>query len=199
MSVNEPDLRCRTIYQSDIRPRRTRKAWDEPGHAHFLTYSCNKRLPLLTKDRTRRWVVEAMDRARATLKVSLFAYVIMPEHVHVLLFPGSECPMRRVLAALKRSVSREARDHLVKTGQHEWLKRLTVRYPSRTVFRFWQPGGGYDRNVWQQRSIRETVDYIHANPVRRELVESPEDWAWSSAKFWAGEKDVPIKMDSIDL
>ena len=85
------------------------------------------------------------------------------------------------------------------TGQREWLDRLTVRYPSRTVFRFWQPGGGCDHNVWRERTVRDVADYIHANPVRRGLVEFPEEWTWSSAGFWAGEADVPIAMDSIDL
>jgi len=45
-------------------PRKTRRSWDEPGHAHFLTWSCYRRLPLLTAERTRRWVVEAMDEVR---------------------------------------------------------------------------------------------------------------------------------------
>lgn len=199
MSVREPELPCRTAYQSDMQPRKTREAWDEPDHAHFLTYSCHKRAPLLVKDRVRRWVVEAMEQTRATLNIALFAYVIMPEHVHVLLFPKSDCPMRRVLATLKRGVSQHARKHLMDTGPHEWLNRLTVRYPSRTVFRFWQPGGGYDHNVWRERTVRDVADYVHANPVRRGLVESPEQWTWSSAGFWKGEADVPIMMDSIDL
>ncbi len=199
MSVKKSSSPVRSAHPGDIRPHKTRKAWDEPRHAHFLTYSCHKRAALLVKDRVRRWVVEAMEQTRATLNISLLAYVIMPDHVHVLLLPKSGCPMRRVLAALKSSVSRHAREHLMDTGQREWLDRLTVRYPSRTVFRFWQPGGGYDRNVWRERTVREVMDYMHANPVRRGLVESPEEWAWSSARFWAGQEDVPIAMDSIDL
>ncbi len=180
-------------------PRKTRKAWDEPGHAHFLTYSCYQRWALLTKDRTCQWVVESLDRTRRKLNVALWAYVIMPEHVHVLLFPRSDCPMRLILAMLKRSVSDRARENLASAKQGQWLDRLTVHYPSRTVFRFWQPGGGYDHNIWRQRTMAEVVEYIHANPVRRELVDCPGDWQWSSARFWAGEKDFPIAMDPIDL
>lgn len=179
--------------------RKIRKALDEPGHAHFLTYSCLRCWPLLSSDRIRHWVVEGMEETRRRLDVALWAYVIMPEHVHLLLFPESECPMRRVLAALKRGVSKRARSYLIETGQHDWLERLTIRHPSRTVFRFWQPGGGYDHNIWKQRTLREVVGYIHANPVRRGLVESPEDWYWSSARFWTGEKSVPIAMDPVDV
>jgi putative transposase len=68
-------------------PRKTRIAWNEAGHAHFLTYSCFQRLPLLTRDRTRKWVIAAMEDLRQSLLVALWAYVIMPEHVHVLLYP----------------------------------------------------------------------------------------------------------------
>jgi putative transposase len=65
-------------------PRRSRRAWNEAGNARFLTYSCFRRMPLLTLERTRRWVVEALAAARRERDVALWAYVVMPEHVHVL-------------------------------------------------------------------------------------------------------------------
>lgn len=182
------------------KPRKTRKAWDEPGHAHFLTYSCQKRWPLLSKNRTRRWVVQAMEKTRRDLNIALWACVIMPEHVHIVLLPREpDHAMRRIMASLKRSVSDHARDYLKATGNTEWLDKLTVRYPSRTVFRFWQPGGGYDCNIWKEKTLMDVIEYVHANPVRRGLVEHPEGWEWSSARFWAGHEDVPIKMDPIDV
>jgi len=69
------------------RVRKTRRAWNEIGHAHFLIYSCHQRLSLLTRRRTRRWVIEAMERVRRKQDVALWVYVIMPEHVHILLHP----------------------------------------------------------------------------------------------------------------
>ena len=71
--------------------------------------------------------------------------------------------------------------------------------PDEEVFRFWHPGGGYDENVWNERPIPEILDYIHMNPVRRGLVEQPTDWTWSSARFWSGNRDVPLLMDPIDV
>lgn len=177
-------------------PRKTRVAWDEPGHAHFVTFSCFQRLPLLTKDRTRQWVVVAMEEMRRKLDVGVWAYVVMPEHVHVLFYPRtSTYEMRRILVALKRPVSDAARKHLEDTSAIRWLKRLTVRYPSRTVFRFWQPGGGFDRNIFKEKSVPSVIEYMHDNPVRRGLVSDPLAWRWSSAQFWAGRSDVPIRMD----
>ena len=177
-------------------PRKTRRAWNEPGHAHFLTYSCLHRIKLLNSDRSRGWVVQAMERLRHEQNVALWAYVIMPEHVHLLICPhDDEYQMRRILAVLKRPVSDAARDYLVRTGQTAWPKRLTVIYPSRKVFRFWQPGGGFDHNIFKEKTVPTVVDYIHENPVRRRLVDRPADWEWSSAEYWEGGSNVPIRMD----
>lgn len=65
----------------------------------------------------------------------------MPEHVHVLLCPHRPSyEMRRILVALKCPVSDAAREHLEQMEDDKWLDRLCVEYPSRRVFRFWQPG-----------------------------------------------------------
>lgn len=56
--------------------------------------------------------------------------------------------------------------------------------------RFWQAGGGFDRNVRDEDELLREIDYIHLNPVRRGLVKTPCDWAWSSARWYAGEESV---------
>ena len=88
---------------------KTRRTWNEPGHAHFLTYSCHQRLPLLNRDRdrARRWVIEALAGVRERFHVVLWAYVIMPEHVRVLLRPRTmEYDVSRILVAVKQPVAR---------------------------------------------------------------------------------------------
>ncbi len=176
--------------------RKTRRAFNDSGHAHYLTFSCYRRWPLLARDRARRWVIDALRKTRNNLDVALWAYVIMPEHVHVLLHPRrSDYEMKRILVALKRPVAKAARQWLAERGERRWIERLTVAYPSRQVFRFWQPGGGFDHNVFRDKTVPPIVDYIHANPVRRGLVQVPSDWPWSSARFWVGESDVPLRMD----
>lgn len=178
---------------------KSRTAWNEPGHAHFLTFSCYRRLPLLSRDRSCRWVLDAMDAMRRNHNVALWAYVIMPEHVHLLCRPRDlNYEMRVILAALKRPVAANAKSFLTERGDNTWLNRLTVRHPTRTVFRFWQPGGGFDHNVFRERTLAAVVEYIHANPVRRGLVAHPTDWEWSSARFWEGRSDVHLKMDHPD-
>jgi putative transposase len=64
-------------------------------------------------------------------------------------------------------------------------------------YRFWQRGGGYDRNAIEPATLRMMIEYIHNNPVGRGLVEHPTDWLWSSARFYEGYSSVPICMDPL--
>jgi len=176
--------------------RKRRRVYAEPGHAHYLTFSCRHRLPLLTKDRTRRWFIAAVETARHRHRFDLYAYVVMPEHAHLLVRARTPSyDLSRFLYDVKRPVSWKAKTWLQESGREEWLRRLTSTRGMRRVFHFWQPGGGYDRNVRRVVDFLGITDYIHANPVRRGLVEKPTDWVWSSARFWSGEDTVLMTMD----
>ena len=119
----------------------------------------------------------------------------MPEHVHVLVYPG-DAPeqMSAFLRAVKEPVARKAIRHF-KDHASAWLARVTVSEGRRLRHRFWQPGGGYDRNITSDEALRAMIDYIHANPVRRGLVARVEDWEWSSARWYAGLRPVKLEMD----
>jgi len=78
---------------------------------------------------------------------------------------------------------------------------MFIKTGGKTVFRFWQAGGGFDINLWSAKAIHSSIKYIEANPVRKELVEQPEDWKWSSAKtrkyqegLISDEVDIPVLM-----
>ncbi len=178
---------------------KTRRSYNIPNHAHFLTFSCYKRLPLFDSDISCQWLIDSLRVVRDTQQVSLIAYVIMPEHVHLLIHPRTESyQISRILAAIKRPVSKLARAWYT---QHDpkMMNTLRVEQGDRVNFRFWQAGGGYDRNITDRDSIRQIADYIHGNPVRRGLAQQPTDWDWSSARYWAGERDVQLVMDRVAL
>jgi putative transposase len=103
--------------------------------------------------------------------------------------------LREVLAAIKLPVSRRAVAH-VREHAPSFLPKLRDRQPNgRYTHRFWQRGGGYDRDLHEPGTIHATIDYIHANPVRRNLAERPELWRWSSAAFFAGTGESPLRPD----
>jgi putative transposase len=126
----------------------------------------------------------------------LWAYVIMPEHVHILLHPHEPSyDVSRILRRIKQPVGQRAMRYL-RDHAPEWLERLTILKPDgASERRFWQAGGGYDRNIVEDTTIRTVIDYIHLNPVHRGLVERSEDWEWSSARWYAGIRPVPLEID----
>ena len=142
-------------------------------------------MPLLTNDSWRRMLSESIDRAMAGHGFRMVAFVYMPEHVHILTFPaGREAHIDRLLKAIKRPFSFRIEQQLIETGS-SLLDRLTVRErPGKNVFRFWQEGGGYDRNLVSADTVEAAINYIHTNPAGRGLCERAADWKWSSCRHY---------------
>ena len=177
-----------------------RQRYEHLNHARFLTCSCYKRQPFLNAERSRLWFVDALDKAREKHKFDLWAWVIMPEHFHVLLYPDpSGSSVSAILSTIKQSVAKRSL-LWVRERAPEFLERMAdPRHDGTIVHRFWQRGGGYDRNFWSPKHIWSTIDYIHENPVTRGLCERQEDWKWSSAvdHVGCGEGLLPIDPDRI--
>ncbi|HVU88843.1 MAG TPA: transposase [Pirellulales bacterium] len=183
--------------ESQGQPARKRCVrYNEPGVVHALTFSCFQRRQFLNKDRSRQWFVEAVSRARERLEFNVWAYVIMPEHCHLLVYPrNQDYSISRILSAIKIPVSRRARAYLEAQAPDRLHAMLDCQPNGRVDYRFWQRGGGFDRNLSEPRAIYQTIDYIHANPVRRGLVAKPSEWRWSSALFYEGHAEVPLWMN----
>ncbi|MCC6659782.1 MAG: hypothetical protein IT437_02730 [Phycisphaerales bacterium] len=124
------------------------------------------------------------------------AYVIMPDHFHALLFPRRHpYAMAGILKTIKQPVARRAVEFL-RSRAPGHLPRLRVQRPDgRIEHRFWQQGGGYDRNLWKPEALRNSVRYIHQNPVEAGLCENAEDWLWSSARWYSRMDGVVLPMD----
>jgi putative transposase len=112
---------------------------------------------------------------------------------------GRAKPTTRAEVQKDPTLDQRAKAFLIESNQQEWIQKLTIMQGNRETFRFWQPGGGYDKNLWNQRPINNVIDYIHANPVRRGLVERPTDWMWSSASVYAGISADPLAIDPVSV
>ena len=178
-----------------VNHRKKLRRYNIPGDAHELTFSCHQRLPFLSRDRTRLWLIDAIEKARRDLAFDVWAYVIMPEHAHLLVWPRRTIyDTSKILSAVKRPVAIKA-IHYLREHSTAWLQRMGVRRrDGKLQYRFWKPGGGYDRNVVEPRTAHEMV-YIHLNPVRRGLVANAEDWKWSSAGWYAGVWPALLEID----
>ena len=165
-----------------------------PGHVHELTFSCFKNRPFLSDDQYCSLVAKAVLLAKQRHSLHLLAYVFMPNHVHLLIYPD-ETPydIAKILQTIKQSSSRRVMIDVRKSS----LALLDQFYSGNNTrpYQFWQSGGGYDRNIVSHKALRNSIDYIHYNPVRAGLVESPEQWQWSSFRDWAGLGAGPIPVD----
>jgi putative transposase len=140
-------------------------------------------------------MLDAIIQARQKQMFDLLAYVIMPEHVHIILTPKPEILIRNILTSLKQPVSKRAL-LWVRQNAPSFLKQMEDRQPNGEVhYRFWQRGSGYDRNLRSRDDITEKIEYIHSNPVRRKLAEKCSDWPWSSHHAWTTGNDAPIPID----
>jgi putative transposase len=151
----------------------------------------------MSAEQTCRWLGDAIKDSRKSLDFALWAFVFMPEHAHVIIYPKNvtyEIPA--ILKAIKEPVGRSAVSYL---AQHspEWLPRITRQRGTRTERLFWQSGGGFDRNIWEPRALLSMIDYIHMNAVRRGLVARSIDWRWSSAGWFEGTPTCDLIPDKI--
>jgi putative transposase len=144
------------------------------GQLHFITFSCHHRLPYLEASKPKDILEQVIERTRRSHKLSLYAYVIMPEHVHLLLTE----PEDRILSSTIRVLKGESSKLLKGSRDH-----------------FWQPRY-YDFNVFTTAKFVEKVRYIHRNPVTRALVTKPEDYRWSSFNHYAIGASTSIEIES---
>ena len=105
----------------------------------------------------------------------LWAYVIMPEHVHLLVWPKEAVSISDLLSAVKQSVAKRVCLWAPSARPSLFDCMADKRPDGRVVRRFWLRGPGYDHNLWTPCEIHEKIRYIHANPVRRGLVRHPQD------------------------
>ena len=174
-----------------------RRAYNDPGHVHFLTFSCYRRHQFLADQETCHWLAEAIEKSRIIHSFALWSYVFMPDHVHMLLHPTAPSySMSAIMRMIKETTTRCAILEWKEHAPHK-LARTISHQGARPVHRIWQPGGGYDRNLTEWDAISRATEYIEFNPVRKGYVDKPTDWIWSSARARAGVLGIPLRVDPV--
>ena len=163
--------------------------------ALFITAVSKDRLPVFQKDRIKQRTCEAIDEARTSCGFLLFAYVLMPDHVHLL----TDAPRKpsEVLKFIKGIVGHRIIEYLKSRNYESSLLKLQhVDWKRNHRFSLWQ----HDSDVFSvssESTFMQKVNYIHQNPVRAGLVERAEDYRWSSVRWWNRSplEDEPLKVD----
>ncbi|HTT32059.1 MAG TPA: transposase [Methylomirabilota bacterium] len=163
------------------------------GDLHFITFSCYRRLPLLKSARARDVFVRELAKLREELQFRLIGYVVMPEHVHLLVSEPRQGTPSTMLQKLKLRVARRLRKR--RRNAHPGQMRLPFEESGEPLRAFWQ-ARFYDFNVYSERKRIEKLKYMHENPAKRGLVKHPKDWPWSSWGFHSGTAKVLVRIDA---
>jgi putative transposase len=142
------------------------------GDLHFITFSCYRRQPLLVAASARECFENELERVRRWYSFGVIGYVVMPEHVHLLISEPDRKNVAVVIQILKQVVSRRM-----------------------GAGRFWQVRY-YDFLVRTPHKRVEKLRYMHRNPVKRGLVAKAEDWQWSSFIHYSTGVAGPVEIES---
>jgi len=150
------------------------KRFHQTGQLHFITFSCYRRAALLNTPEARAAFEDSLERVRKWYGLFVTGYVVMPEHVHLLMSEPERASLSIALQMLKQIVARKVGAE----GGPLWQRRY------------------YDLNIWSERKRIEKLRYMHRNPVERGFVEKPEDWRWSSFRHYAFGETGTVEIES---
>jgi putative transposase len=165
-----------TLYAQDMRYHSRMKnklvRYQQTGHLHFITFSCYRRQPYFASRKGRELFERSLETMRLRHGFCVLGYVVMPEHIHLLVTEPKLAILAKAIQALKISVSRQS-----------------IQRP------FWQ-ARYYDFNLFTARKLSEKLRYMHRNPVKRGLVSEPVDWPWSSFRHYLTGEQGPVEIES---
>ncbi|GAB6042278.1 REP-associated tyrosine transposase [Endothiovibrio diazotrophicus] len=174
---------------------RTRYRITLPDQPHFLTCTIVRWLPLFARPEAAALIFDSLGWLHARARLRLYGYVVMENHLHLVASAGD---LSRELRAFKSFTARGVVELLQRKGERETLRLLRTVRAERL--------GDRDHQVWQEGSrpqliqnaqmLRQKLEYIHYNPVRRGYVDDPVHWRYSSARVYAGEEGLlPVCRD----
>jgi putative transposase len=162
---------------------------------YYLTAVAKDRLPIFRGDEIKSIACSALNEARGSGGFSLYAYVVMPDHIHVI--TDSALRPSKTLQFINGITARRIINYLKEHNYQESLKKLRHEIrPRRYGYSLWDHHPDA-RLLLTEEMLMQRVHYTHRNPVRGGLVERAEDYKWSSVRCWNGNllPDEPLLMN----
>jgi putative transposase len=176
--------------------------YHESGQSHFLTFSCYRRKPKFADTRFYDLFSLCLEAMRLRFRMRIYGYVVMPEHVHLLVSEPEDGNLAEAMHYLKLSFSKRAKsltgtqvsvqERDANLGHQRTDANLGHQQSNEP---FWQKRY-YDRNVRSVREFGIKLRYLHRNPVKRGLVREPGDWKWSSFRHYAFRQMGVVEIES---
>jgi putative transposase len=173
-----------------------------PENLYFVTTTAVQHRHLFRRDVMKRLIVDSLDCMRLRQRLQLYAFVIMPNHIHLVIQCRAEDPLSDVVRDLKKHIADRLIRHYRAEGNQSVLGFLAsaVTRPDKQQYKVWEDG--YDaKDVFSAEFLRQKMTYLHNNPCQLHwnLVERPEDYIWSSARFYLLEEPAIIPLDNANL
>jgi putative transposase len=162
--------------------------FQESGQSHFVTFSCYHRQPYFATPELFDLFVLCLENMRRQFGLCVYGYVVMPEHVHLLVSEPPGAKLADAIHDLKLSFSK-------RTHSLSRVPQVRARPLGANLGPFWQ-ARYYDRNVRDYHEFTVKLRYLHRNPVERGLVVNPEDWKWSSYRHYAFRETGVVEIES---
>jgi putative transposase len=153
--------------------------FQQSQQSHFLTFSCYRRQANFTRPEIYDLFVQCLEDMRRRFSMCVYGYVVMPEHVHLLVSEPEPATLAQAIHYLKLS----------------FAKRLRSRTGATITRSFWQKRY-YDRKVRDAQEFTVKLRYLHRNPVQRGLVKDPAEWNWSSFRHYALQEAGIVEIES---
>ncbi|MCG6861589.1 MAG: transposase [Chromatiaceae bacterium] len=168
---------------------RSRYRFAEPDRPHFLTCTIIEWLPVFTRQEAVQILFDTWSYQREHEGLKLYGFVILENHLHAV----AQAPdLPETWRRFKSYSARRIIDLLVENRAEAVLKRLRhARKAQRgdRTHQLWQQGS-HPQGIEGEAMLRQKLEYIHNNPVKRGYVDEPEHWRWSSARNYAGREGL---------
>lgn len=172
------------------------KRIDNTNTVRFVTLSCFHQMSLFKTQFAILTFIKHLRNIKAKYNFKLYGYVIMPDHVHLIILPPEKTKLAIIINELKSLTAREVL-HYWKIKNLNVLKHLVIKKDGVKRHAFWQRRY-YDHNCRTRDIVLTKLEYCHNNPIKAGLVETPEQWRWSSYRACNGLEGVAIEIDELE-
>lgn len=171
----------------------------DPEHLYFVTTKAEKHAHLFKRESIIRILLDSLHFLHTDGRLLLFVFVIMPNHIHLIAKFNKEYTLSDMMRDFKRHTARQIIRQLQAENKQETLNLLqNLNKDARQDFKVWEDR--YDgRNVFSVEFLEQKMNYIHHNPCQPhwKLAKSPEEYPWSSARFYIADQPSVIPVNDV--
>jgi putative transposase len=168
---------------------RSAKLTIKTDRAYYLTLTVVQWVDVFSRKNYGDTILDSLKYCQQNKGLVIFAYVIMTNHIHMIVNTDEPFLLKDVIRDLKKFTSKKILEQIQEEpeSRREWMLSIFALNAGKkhSDFRFWQEGN-HAIELFSEKFVWEKVNYIHNNPVKAGFVKNPEEWLYSSAAWYYG-------------